>query len=99
MAVLMNLNILTSIKEVTMANNSQRGGSSEQHAKAGRQSQGGQNAGGNRGGNSRQEAARKGGEAVSRDREHMSDIGRKGGEAVSRDREHMSDIGRKGGQR
>jgi general stress protein YciG len=28
---------------------------------------------------SREEAARKGGEAVSRDREHMAEIGRKGG--------------------
>ena len=63
-----------------MANNSHRGGSSGQHAQAGRQSHGGQNAGGNRGGSSRQEAARKGGEAVSRDRQHMSDIGRKGGQ-------------------
>lgn len=42
--------------------------------------------------------ARKGGEAVSENREHMSDIGRKGGEAVSKDREHMSDIGQKGGE-
>jgi general stress protein YciG len=41
---------------------------------------------------------RKGGEAVSRDREHMASIGRKGGEAVSRDRQHMSDIGREGGE-
>ena len=44
------------------------------------------------------EAGRKGGEEVSKDREHMADIGRKGGEAVSRDREHMANIGRKGGQ-
>lgn len=29
---------------------------------------------------SREEAGRKGGEAVSQDREHMSDIGRKGGQ-------------------
>lgn len=41
--------------------------------------------------------ASKGGETVSRDREHMVRIGRKGGEAVSRDREHMARIGRKGG--
>jgi general stress protein YciG len=40
---------------------------------------------------------RKGGEAVSSDREHMSQIGRKGGESVSSDREHMSEIGREGG--
>ena len=32
------------------------------------------------GGGSRSEAARKGGEAVSKDREHMSNIGRKGGQ-------------------
>lgn len=43
-------------------------------------------------------AGRKGGEAVSRNRLHMSTIGRKGGEAVSRDRAHMSEIGREGGQ-
>ncbi|HUS13816.1 MAG TPA: KGG domain-containing protein [Chloroflexia bacterium] len=43
-------------------------------------------------------AGRKGGEAVSRDREHMAAIGRKGGEAVSRDRRHMADIGREGGE-
>jgi general stress protein YciG len=42
-------------------------------------------------------AGRKGGQAVSQDRGHMSDIGRKGGEAVSADREHMSEIGREGG--
>ena len=47
---------------------------------------------------SREASARKGGEAVSQDREHMADIGRKGGEAVSQDREHMADIGRKGGE-
>ena len=44
------------------------------------------------------EAGKKGGEAVSRDREHMADIGKKGGEAVSQDREHMADIGKKGGE-
>jgi general stress protein YciG len=38
--------------------------------------------GGSRSGSSsRTEAARKGGEAVSKDRQHMSEIGRKGGEA------------------
>jgi hypothetical protein len=35
--------------------------------------------GSNSGSMSREEAARKGGEAVSRDREHMAEIGRKGG--------------------
>lgn len=45
------------------------------------------------------EAGRKGGDAVSQDRQHMSEIGEKGGEAVSADREHMSEIGRKGGER
>jgi|SRR5687768_2075388 general stress protein YciG len=44
------------------------------------------------------EAGRKGGQAVSKDREHMARIGRKGGEAVSKDREHMARIGRKGGE-
>jgi general stress protein YciG len=43
-------------------------------------------------------AGRKGGEAVSRNRMHMSTIGRKGGVAVSRDRDHMAEIGREGGQ-
>ena len=43
-------------------------------------------------------AGRKGGETVSRNRDHMASIGRKGGEAVSRDREHMAAIGRKGGE-
>ena len=44
------------------------------------------------------QAGRKGGEVVSRNRDHMAHIGRKGGEAVSQDREHMSKIGRKGGE-
>lgn len=45
----------------------------------------------------RREVARKGGLAVSRNREHMAEIGRKGGQSVSRNREHMARIGRKGG--
>ena len=45
----------------------------------------------------RQEVARKGGLAVSRNRQHMAEIGRKGGQAVSKNREHMAQIGRKGG--
>ena len=44
------------------------------------------------------EIASKGGQAVSQNREHMSNIGRKGGEAVSQTREHMPTIGRKGGE-
>jgi len=43
------------------------------------------------------EAGRKGGLAVSRNRDHMALIGRKGGRAVSADRDHMARIGRKGG--
>jgi general stress protein YciG len=43
-------------------------------------------------------AGRKGGQAVSSNREHMAKIGRAGGEAVSKDREHMSRIGREGGE-
>ena len=43
-------------------------------------------------------AGRKGGEAVSRNRQHMAAIGRKGGETVSQDREHMAVIGRGGGR-
>ena len=43
-------------------------------------------------------AGKKGGEAVSRNRQHMAEIGRRGGERVSQDREHMAQIGRKGGE-
>ena len=46
----------------------------------------------------RKQVAKKGGEAVSRNRKNMADIGRKGGEAVSQDRKHMASIGRKGGE-
>ena len=42
--------------------------------------------------------ARKGGEAVARNRQHMAEIGRKGGEAVSKNRDHMAEIGREGGK-
>ena len=45
----------------------------------------------------RKEVARKGGQAVSRNRQHMAEIGRKGGQSVSKNREHMAKIGRKGG--
>ena len=45
----------------------------------------------------RQEVARKGGLAVSRNKQHMAEIGRKGGQSVSKNREHMAEIGRKGG--
>jgi len=45
----------------------------------------------------RQEVARKGGLAVSRNKQHMAEIGRKGGQTVSKNREHMARIGRKGG--
>lgn len=43
------------------------------------------------------EIARKGGVAVSENRQHMAEIGRKGGATVSEDRLHMAEIGRKGG--
>lgn len=46
----------------------------------------------------RAEVAKKGGQAVSRNRDHMASIGRKGGMSVSKDREHMSQIGKKGGE-
>ena len=46
----------------------------------------------------RRQVARKGGEAVSRNKKHMAEIGKKGGEAVSQDRKHMASIGRKGGE-
>lgn len=45
----------------------------------------------------RKEVARKGGLAVSRNKQHMAEIGRKGGQSVSKNREHMAVIGRKGG--
>ncbi|MGZ3698376.1 MAG: KGG domain-containing protein [Bdellovibrionota bacterium] len=45
----------------------------------------------------RKEVARKGGLAVSRNKQHMAEIGRKGGQSVSKNREHMAKIGRKGG--
>ncbi|MFO1431166.1 MAG: KGG domain-containing protein [Candidatus Competibacteraceae bacterium] len=45
------------------------------------------------------EAGRKGGQRVSRNRQHMAEIGRKGGQTVSQDRQHMAEIGRKGGRR
>ncbi len=48
--------------------------------------------------NKQRDIARKGGEAVSKNREHMAEIGRKGGEEVSKNREHMAEIGRKGGE-
>src|SRR5437773_5733052 len=44
------------------------------------------------------EAGKKGGDNVSRNRDHMASIGRRGGERVSRDREHMAKIGRRGGE-
>ena len=68
----------------------QRGGTSEQHAKAGSQSHknddqksGGQtsNQGWKGDPEGHAEAGRKGGEAVSQDRKHMAEIGKKGGEA------------------
>ncbi len=43
-------------------------------------------------------AGRKGGTAVSRNREHMAQIGSKGGKTVSSDREHMAQIGSRGGK-
>lgn len=46
----------------------------------------------------RKEVARKGGLAVSRNRQHMAEIGRKGGQSVSKNRAHMAAIGRKGGE-
>ena len=43
-------------------------------------------------------AGRKGGTAVSRNREHMAEIGSKGGKTVSSNREHMAQIGSRGGK-
>ena len=44
------------------------------------------------------EAGRKGGKAVSQNRDHMAKIGSKGGKTVSQNRDHMVQIGRKGGK-
>jgi len=46
----------------------------------------------------RRAVAKKGGQAVSQNREHMAQIGKKGGQAVSQNREHMAQIGKKGGE-
>lgn len=42
-------------------------------------------------------AGRRGGLAVSKNREHMAEIGRRGGLVVSQDRDHMGEIGGLGG--
>jgi len=44
-------------------------------------------------------AGRKGGESVSRDRNHMAIIGSRGGKIVSQDSGHMAAIGSKGGKK
>jgi len=43
-------------------------------------------------------AGKRGGDAVSQNREHMSQIGQKGGTSVSKNRDHMATIGRRGGE-
>ncbi len=45
----------------------------------------------------RVECARRGGKAISENRDHMRAIGSLGGQVVSQDREHMRAIGRRGG--
>lgn len=92
-----------------MPNNEEnRGGSHEQHVKAGQQShknQGSQGSGGSTGeGSGRHgdpeghaEAGRKGGEAVSKDREHMAEIGREGDEARGQGQNSNSSTGSRGG--
>lgn len=47
---------------------------------------------------SREEAGRKGGEAVSQDREHMSDIGRKGGQQSQSNQRGGQQSGQRGGR-
>jgi general stress protein YciG len=42
-------------------------------------------------------AGKKGGAAISQDREHMRMIGKRGGQKTSQDPEHMRAIGKKGG--
>lgn len=46
----------------------------------------------------KKEIARKGGLAVSQNREHMAKIGSKGGKSTSQNVEHMAEIGKKGGE-
>ncbi len=81
---------------------SNRGGSDEQHAKPDQKSPTDARNGAGRGWHGdpqgHAEVGRKGGEVVSQNREHMAAIGRKGGEAVSKDRKHMANIGREGGE-
>ena len=89
-------------------NQNTRGGSSEQHAKAGSQSH--KNGSSNRGFASmdpqqQRQIASMGGHAAHQkgtahefDSEEARRAGQKGGEAVSRNRAHMADIGRKGGE-
>ncbi len=43
-------------------------------------------------------AGRKGGTAISSNREHMAQIGSRGGKTVSSNKEHMARIGSKGGK-
>ena len=45
----------------------------------------------------RKRAAKLGGQTISQNRQHMSEIGKKGGTKVSQNKEHMREIGRKGG--
>jgi general stress protein YciG len=47
----------------------------------------------------RRRIAEKGGEAVSKDREHMSEIGKKGGEASAESRSRDDDSGTRGRDR
>jgi general stress protein YciG len=78
-------------------NDSQRGGSKEQHAKAGSQSHKNDNTGG--GNRSDQSNAQQGeGRGWHGDSKEHAEVGKKGGEAVSQDREHMAEIGKKGGE-
>lgn len=80
-----------------MPEDQQRGGSDAQHSHPAESSDD-QRLQDNLTPEQRSQIGRKGGEAVSQDREHMSEIGRKGGESVSQDREHMAEIGKKGGE-
>lgn len=64
-----------------MAQNKRNQGGSQKRDSQGQftSGQGGNRGDQDAGSSNRSEAARKGGEAVSRDREHMAEIGRKGG--------------------
>src|SRR5689334_22860426 len=80
--------------DIMADNQNQRGGTSEQHAKAGSQSH--KNDERNQGGQGGQGGSGEG-RGWHGDPQGHAEAGRKGGETVSQDRGHMAEIGKKGG--